>query len=285
MTTLTHIERQKLERELGMSSGSVLSFSNRSFEEFFREVVGVEIYQPKYNLGSGSKANRMRAFWQTATQSELRLLIQGLLDAWDVYENRQIPPSARELLLSIVARLGEVPTIGVRRGSPPHEAIDAEAASRLHTELLNLSMLAPGPRGYALERFLVRLFEAYGLSPRPSFRLIGEQIDGSFVLNNDTYLIEAKWQSAPTGSADLHVLEGKLNEKAAWSRGLFVSNSGFSPDGLSAFGRGKRLVCMDGLDLSEMLTARRSIVEVLNAKIRRAAETGIPFVSVRDLFP
>jgi hypothetical protein len=46
MTSLTHIEKQKLERELGMSSGYVLNFSNRTFEEFFREVVGVEIYAP-----------------------------------------------------------------------------------------------------------------------------------------------------------------------------------------------------------------------------------------------
>ena len=57
---------------------------------------------------------------------------------------------------------------------------------------------------------------------------------------------EAKWQNAPTGAADLYVFEGKIHEKATWSRGLFVSNSGFSRDGLDAFGRGKRLVCMDG---------------------------------------
>ena len=41
MNSLTHIEKQKLERELGMGSGYVLDFSNRTFEEFFREVVGV----------------------------------------------------------------------------------------------------------------------------------------------------------------------------------------------------------------------------------------------------
>ena len=30
--------------------------------------------------------------------------------------------------------------------------------------------------------------------PRGSFRLIGEQIDGSFHLEGETYLLEAKWQ-------------------------------------------------------------------------------------------
>ena len=82
MTSFTHIEKQKLERELGMSSGYVLNFSNRTFEEFFREVVGVEIYAPCFDLGSGSKANRMRAFWRIATNVQLRLLLKGLLEGW-----------------------------------------------------------------------------------------------------------------------------------------------------------------------------------------------------------
>ena len=103
-------------------------------------------------------------------------------------------------------------------------------------------------------------------------------------MHNETYLLEAKWQDSPTGVADLHTFEGKLGEKAVWSRGLFVSNTGFSNEGLRAFGRGKRLVCMDGFDLSEMLRLRLSIVDVLEAKVREAAETGNPFVSVRELF-
>jgi hypothetical protein len=41
---------------------------------------------------------------------------------------------------------------------------------------------------------------------------------------------------------------------------------------------------MDGFDLSEMLRLRLSIVDILEAKIRRAAETGNPYISVRELF-
>ena len=50
------------------------------------------------------------------------------------------------------------------------------------------------------------------------------------------------------------------------------------------FPEGKRLICMDGLDLSEMLRMKLSFVDVMDAKVRMAAETGYPFVSVRDLF-
>ena len=127
------------------------------------------------------------------------------------------------------------------------------------------------------------MFDAYGLSSRAAFRLIGEQIDGSFEMHNETYLLEAKWQNSPTGAEDLHTFQGKLGQKAAWSRGLFVSISGFSNHGLIAFGRGKSLVCMDGLDLSDMLNHRLSVVNVLAAKVRSAAETGSPFIRVRDL--
>jgi hypothetical protein len=78
---------------------------------------------------------------------------------------------------------------------------------------------------------------------------------------------------------------GKVSGKAAWARGLFVSNSGFTTDGLEAFGRGRQtnLICMDGLDLYEVLARRVSLTGVLEAKARRAAETNRAYVPVREL--
>jgi len=144
--------------------------------------------------------------------------------------------------------------------------------------------MPPQQRGYEFEAFLKAMFDAYDLAGHASFRLVGEQIDGSFVLHNETYLLEARWQNSQSGVGDLHTFEGKLGEKAYWSRGLFVSISGFSPEGLQAFGRGKRIICMDGFDLSEMLRLKLSFVKVMDAKVRKAAETGSPFVTVRELF-
>ncbi len=284
MSSLTHIEKQKLERALGMPSGYVLRFSNRTFTEFFREVVGVEIYDSRFERDSGSKANRMRAFWEVATDEQLRLLFSGLLEGWELYSDTPIPDSARTLLQGIVKKLG-----GVFEDSNVHQSdsvasVDDASSERLISQLLALTNLPPHRRGYEFESFLKDLFDANNLSARASFRLKGEQIDGSFVMHSETYLLEAKWQNPLTGVADLHVFEGKLGEKAAWSRGLFVSNSGFSTEGLHAFGRAKRTICMDGFDLSETLRLRIPLVEVLGAKVRRAAETGNPFVPVRDLF-
>ena len=50
-----------------------------------------------------------------------------------------------------------------------------------------------------------------------------------------------------------------------------ISYSGFSEDELNAFGRGKRVICMDGLDIYEMLSRELPLPHVLERKVRRAA--------------
>jgi restriction endonuclease Mrr len=149
----------------------------------------------------------------------------------------------------------------------------------------HLASLAPQARGYEFEKLLRDIFDAYGLAAQEPFRLKGEQIDGSFQFGSETYLVEAKWHGQPIGVAELHTFHGKIEQKAAWTRGLFVSNSGFTEVGLQAFGRGKRVICMDGLDLYEMLEREIPLNRVLERKVRRAAETGSPFIRIRDLFP
>lgn len=283
MNKLNHIEKQKLERELCMGGGYVLDFSNRTFEEFFREVVGVQIYDSRFDLASGSKANRMRAFWQVATDEQLLSFFNGIFEGWEIYSNATMTDSAKTLIQQILKKLGGTSVDPNFHQKNDAYAINEELSIKLTSRLLEVTALLPQKRGYEFEKFLKNLFDAYGLSARASFRLTGEQIDGSFVMYNETYLLEAKWQNSPIGVADLHTFEGKLREKASWSRGLFISSSGFSIEGLQAFGRGKRIVCMDGFDLSEMLRRKLPFVEVLEAKVRRAAETGCPFVSVRDL--
>ena len=45
--------------------------------------------------------------------------------------------------------------------------------------------------GLQLEKVLNRLFALHALSPREAFRVVGEQIDGSFLLDHEVYLLEA----------------------------------------------------------------------------------------------
>ncbi len=54
MSDLTSIEKMKIEKYLGMSSGYVLDFSNRTFQEFILENIGVDIYDDKYEYARGA---------------------------------------------------------------------------------------------------------------------------------------------------------------------------------------------------------------------------------------
>lgn len=165
------------------------------------------------------------------------------------------------------------------------ESFDATKAQELATLLIEITKLDPQIRGLRFEGFLNELFMSFGLAPRSAFRLVGEQIDGSFKLQEQTYLVEAKWHHPKIGFADLMTFSGKVAGKAAWSRGLFVSYSGYTAEGLEAFSRGRQtnLICVDGLDLYEILSRKVSLVAVLEEKARRAAETNRAFVAIRDL--
>jgi hypothetical protein len=52
MSNLTYVEKRKLGQFLGMSSGYVLDFSNRTFAEFVRESTGRNIYDSTYDYAS-----------------------------------------------------------------------------------------------------------------------------------------------------------------------------------------------------------------------------------------
>jgi len=160
-----------------------------------------------------------------------------------------------------------------------------ELLSKLKGDLLNLTGLAPQPRGFAFEKFLNELFACYNLDPRRSFRITGEQIDGSFQIGTDVYLVEAKWHNDLIGQEELLVFHSKVSGKSAWSRGLFISYNGFTPDGLMAFSKGRstNIIGMTSQDLFFILDGAMSLTDMINRKARRAAETGEFFISVYDL--
>jgi hypothetical protein len=264
--------------------GYVLDFSDRTFTIFFAQELDVDIDDPMYAKDGTSKLRRLKCYLRTVDSDAAARALKAL---WDYRETRRQGAEDRVVnahgrLLQLLERIGGKATEDT--AAKPKPAFDRAKFKELHDSLLALSPLEPTRRGYNFEKFLTRLFNAFGFEARGAFRLVGEQIDGSFVLSGHTYLVEAKWQNQLTPVADLHVFHGKIGEKADWSRGLFVSYIGFSPDGLTAFGRSKKIICIDGLDLSEALTRELPLNVVLERKVRHAAETGQAFARVRDLF-
>ncbi len=278
-----------IDRVFSMEGGHVLNFSsNRTFANFFHEEFGINIYDDRWAAQGNSKANRLRCY---LLRADRRTAIHTLDTLWAYREASsvtaeypELEDSVRTAYFRIVQRLGgRPPEPDAPAPAQQERLVDPAVTSALATRLLEVSAMDPQTRGYAFEVFLKDVFDAYGMSARASFRLRGEQIDGSFVLGDQTYLLEARWRNAQVDVATLRAFNGKVEEKARWSRGLIISQSGFTADGLHAFDRGKRVICMDGLDLHGVLSGRFHLADVIAQKVRRAAETGMVYVPVRDL--
>lgn len=288
MANFKSLQMQLLEHVLRMGGGYVLKFSDKTFAEFFNEEVGINIDDPQYSVMGGSKGKRMRHFLQNASPSQVIKALDALWEHRVVMMERagekETIPDVHRKMSALIQSLG-----GTWRHDPQASAaatvgsVSAETIKALASQFMELLEIEPHKRGYEFEKFLRELFEAHGMEARDPFRIRGEQIDGSFHLDGATYLLEAKWQNSLSDAADLRAFNGKVEEKAAWSRGLFISYSGFSEDGLYAFGRGKKLICMDGRDIYEALSDFIPIDTVIREKSRHAASHGAIFKRVSDL--
>ena len=291
MANLKSVQMLLLEDVFQMGSGFVLNFSDKTYAAFFAEELSINIDDPKYAVAGGSKGKRLRYFLQNETRPVVAKAITAL---WEYREAIRERAGEKETIANAGQKIGDLVRglggawngpVGSTVTPPSSSPVDGATVASLAKRLTDLVALDPHARGYAFEKFLKDLFNAYHLDARDPFRIVGEQIDGSFQLDGATYLLEAKWQNGKSDAAELRAFHGKIEEKAAWSRGLFVSYSGFSDEGLTAFGRGKKLICMDGRDIYEALARTIPLSKVLEDKTRQAATSGALFVRVSDLYP
>jgi hypothetical protein len=140
--------------------------------------------------------------------------------------------------------------------------------------------------GIAFEKVLNRLFALLGLSPREPFKIVGEQIDGSFELDYETYILEAKWHKDPIPEADLLIFRGKIEGKSAYTRGVFISVSGISEEARISIMRGKQptFFIVDGYDLTMILSEHIGLIEFLRQRRRILAEEGLVIVPYQELW-
>lgn len=103
MSSLTAIEKRTFERLFDMTGGYVLGFSNRTFREFFLDTVGRDIYDEKYDYSSGSKANRLRAFWSVEPDHLVAKVLSAMLELMELEFNPDPDLLAKARL--IVSRL------------------------------------------------------------------------------------------------------------------------------------------------------------------------------------
>ncbi len=123
MADLTTKERRKLETYFEMGSGYFLDFSNNSLAQFIAESVDIELYSDKYELGSGSKANRMRAIWDLEPNQLVGKLIRDIIEDDDdkklLYpHHKERNQELRAHCLQIASRLENT------SGTPTHHSIN-----------------------------------------------------------------------------------------------------------------------------------------------------------------
>lgn len=204
--------------------------------------------------------------------------------------------SAKRAVAQLVALVGEHDRSAGddREAATRRERAAEEQATGLHFgrkrgDLLrrfNVLVLsdAKQPRGFELERLLYELFALFDLDPKKSFKTEGDQIDGAFTLDNQDFLLEAKWQGSPIDLADLRNFAGKITARLDNTLGLFIAVNGFSKAALDAsHGDRPRIIGADGGDLSAVLEGRIDLRDLLRAKRRHAAHTGCIFLSAADV--
>jgi len=192
-----------------------------------------------------------------------------------------VQPYERELLQQEQARV----RIQERRTKGEQRRAFSDRLDGLKASYLELvTMEDRRARGYALEALLRDLFVLFDLDPRAAFRIEGEQIDGAFAFDSTNFLLEAKWQSAPTPRSDLHAFSAKISNKIENTLGLCLSINGFEPHAVSKHsGKGSAMILMNGIDLYAVLEGRIDLVDLLRRKHRHASHTGEIMLSVSSM--
>ncbi len=103
MSNLKTTDKKILEKLFKMEGGYVLSFSDRTFGQFFKDECGIDVYDEKngYDYLGTSKANRMRAVWAKEDDKTVGSIIVTLVEYAKtdlLTDGKEITSSEKELL-------------------------------------------------------------------------------------------------------------------------------------------------------------------------------------------
>lgn len=291
MSDLSPWEKRRFEQVLGMSTGFVLDFSDRTFREFVQHSTGIDINQGRYYQGGTSKAKRLRTFWQLETNPTVGKLLGDMLEYSEDTGKRSI--ECRTVVERLLGKQVSSPQSAKPNETNENELREIALRQRRSQDLASLKdlflELALEPdrnrAGLELEKLLNRLFALYDLAPAEPFRVVGEQIDGAFLLDNEVYLLESKWEKAALPEAPLLVFLGKIEAKSLYTRGVMIALNGVSSPAADAITRGKvlRFFVMNGDDVLRILGEAISLPDFLRKRMRLLAERGRMFVPFTEL--
>lgn len=282
MAILSFQEKQLIERVFGMGSGYVLNFSNREFEEFMKDVVSYNIYQKYPGL---SKAKMLRRFIEDESDTYVGKMIILLIN---YMRANSLDKSISQEDINKLYELGQI-KLGKNPINQKKTQKSDNKACEINFEFLKNALLnidkkqTQQQKGYAFASYLKELFDAFGLDARPSYCTANDQIDGSFFLNGNTVLIEAKYRAEITKD-DLLLFSNKVEAKSPFTKGVFVTLSSPSNKTLEYFyDKSSRIVLVTVQELYLLCENKGSLIDILNKKFRYLEETGHIYRHIMNL--
>ena len=286
MAFFSAIEREMIEDAFEMRDGYVLDFTNQTFADFIEENLGFDPYK-KSQYSRLSKAKILRALFKDESDIFAGKLILALIK----YRQFKEISNEGDKYIQKLIELGNT-KMGKVLHSPSsitkNESNKCKFDFQQHLDALSdieKSQKTQQQKGYAFEKFLHNLFYALSLYPHASYKTDTDQIDGSFSLDDNTILLEAKYRVSPPSKDDLILFANKIANKSLFARGLFICLARI-PESIIAYfknEKGKRIVVMTVEELSMILYDKQDVVKIIRNKFRCLDETGLIFKYYREL--
>ncbi|QDW19013.1 restriction endonuclease [Flavobacterium sp. KBS0721] len=154
--------------------------------------------------------------------------------------------------------------------------LNKDEIKNLFNRLYNESLFTPQQRGYEFEKIIEAQLKNEKLEPRASYKLKGEQVDGSFFWKGQTFLLEAKWVKPKIPASTIYAFKGKLDGKFHTTSGIYIAVNGYSNDVEDAlkFGKSLNIILFDSSDVKLIFNGEVTFLDVLKFKLREAGDTG-----------
>jgi hypothetical protein len=161
--------------------------------------------------------------------------------------------------------------------------LDKNQIQKNYVKLVEGKNLTPQQRGFEFEKLIFSLLQNEGLEPRSGYKPEGEQIDGSFFWQGQTFLLEAKWVKDPLPASSIYTFKGKLDGKFHTTSGIYISVNGYSKDLEDAlkFGKSLNVILFDKDDIPLLFNGDVTFTKMLKFKLRQAGDTGSIQVSYK----
>ena len=177
MANLTTLETKKLERYFGMESGYFSNLSNNELELLVAEELNIEIYDEKYNFKSGSKANRIRAFWSLEDNAIVAKFLKAAIERDDFEKDNSYGytgntnETLKQECLDIIAKLqGSEP-----QPQPSSPFIDEKQTLKTDKPKMKNKVFIVHGHDELVKEKVARFVSQVGLDPI----ILHEQISGS----------------------------------------------------------------------------------------------------------